>query len=80
MQKFNTLKSIPAFLPIVNIDTDMIIPKQFLKTIKRTGLGKNLFFEMRYDDDGKEIQEFTLNKEPFYNSKILIAGNNFGCG
>ena len=80
MQKFNTLKSIPAFLPIVNIDTDMIIPKQFLKTIKRTGLGKNLFFEMRYDDDGKEIQEFTLNNEPFNNSKILIAGNNFGCG
>ena len=80
MQKFNTLKSIPAFLPIVNIDTDMIIPKQFLKTIKRTGLGKNLFFEMRYDDDGKEIQEFTLNKEPFNSSKILIAGNNFGCG
>jgi len=80
MQKFNTLKSIPAYLPIVNIDTDMIIPKQFLKTIKRTGLGKNLFFEMRYDDDGKEIQEFTLNKEPFNNSKILIAGNNFGCG
>ena len=80
MQKFNTLKSIPALLPIVNIDTDMIIPKQFLKTIKRTGLGKNLFFEMRYDDDGNEIQEFTLNKEPFNNSKILIAGNNFGCG
>ena len=80
MQKFNTLKSIPALLPIVNIDTDMIIPKQFLKTIKRTGLGKNLFFEMRYDDDGKEIQDFTLNIEPFNNSKILIAGNNFGCG
>ena len=80
MQKFNTLKSIPAFLPIVNIDTDMIIPKQFLKTIKRTGLGKNLFFEMRYDDDGKEIQEFILNNEPFNSSKILIAGNNFGCG
>ena len=80
MQKFNTLKSIPALLPIVNIDTDMIIPKQFLKTIKRTGLGKNLFFEMRYDDDGKEIQDFTLNNEPFNNSKILIAGNNFGCG
>ena len=80
MQKFNTLKSIPAYLPIVNIDTDMIIPKQFLKTIKRTGLGKNLFFEMRYDDDGKEIQDFTLNNEPFNNSKILIAGNNFGCG
>ena len=80
MQKFNTLKSIPAYLPIVNIDTDMIIPKQFLKTIKRTGLGKNLFFEMRYDDDGKEIKDFTLNKEPFNKSKILIAGNNFGCG
>ncbi|MDC0533781.1 3-isopropylmalate dehydratase small subunit [Candidatus Pelagibacter sp.] len=80
MQKFNTLKSIPAYLPIVNIDTDMIIPKQFLKTIKRTGLGKNLFFEMRYDDKGKEINEFTLNKKPFNNSKILISGKNFGCG
>ena len=80
MQKFNTLKSIPAYLPIVNIDTDMIIPKQFLKTIKRTGLGKNLFFEMRYDDNGKEIQEFVLNKIPFKSSKILIAGKNFGCG
>ena len=80
MQKFNKLKSIPAYLPIVNIDTDMIIPKQFLKTIKRTGLGKNLFFEMRYDDDGKEIEDFILNKRPFNNSKILIAGNNFGCG
>jgi 3-isopropylmalate/(R)-2-methylmalate dehydratase small subunit len=80
MQKFNTLKSIPAYLPIVNIDTDMIIPKQFLKTIKRTGLGKNLFFEMRYDDDGHEIKDFSLNNEPFNNSKILIAGNNFGCG
>jgi len=80
MQKFNTLKSIPAYLPIVNIDTDMIIPKQFLKTIKRTGLGKNLFFEMRYDDKGNEINEFTLNKDPFKNSKILIAGKNFGCG
>ena len=80
MQKFNTLKSIPAYLPIVNIDTDMIIPKQFLKTIKRTGLGKNLFFEMRYDDDGKVINDFILNKEPFNNSKILITGNNFGCG
>ena len=80
MQKFNTLKSVPAYLPIVNIDTDMIIPKQFLKTIKRTGLGKNLFFEMRYDDNGKEIDEFTLNKKPFNNSKILIAGKNFGCG
>ena len=80
MQKFNILKSIPAYLPIVNIDTDMIIPKQFLKTIKRTGLGKNLFFEMRYDDDGNEIKDFSLNNEPFNNSKILITGNNFGCG
>jgi len=80
MQKFNTLKSIPAYLPIVNIDTDMIIPKQFLKTIKRTGLGKNLFFEMRYDDKGKEINDFVLNKDPFNKSKILIAGKNFGCG
>ena len=80
MQKFNTLKSIPAYLPIVNIDTDMIIPKQFLKTIKRTGLGKNLFFEMRYDNEGKEINNFILNKNPFNNSKILIAGKNFGCG
>ena len=80
MQKFNTLKSIPAYLPIVNIDTDMIIPKQFLKTIKRTGLGKNLFFEMRYDDKGKQIDDFILNQSPFNNSKILIAGKNFGCG
>ena len=80
MQKFSTLKSIPAYLPIVNIDTDMIIPKQFLKTIKRTGLGKNLFFEMRYDDSGKEINDFILNKTPYDNAKILIAGKNFGCG
>ena len=80
MQKFNTLKSIPAYLPIVNIDTDMIIPKQFLKTIKRTGLGKNLFFEMRYDDKGEKINDFVLNQNPFNNSKILIAGKNFGCG
>ena len=80
MQKFNTLKSVPAYLPIVNIDTDMIIPKQFLKTIKRTGLGKNLFFEMRYDDNGNEIKDFILNQEPHNQSKILIAGKNFGCG
>ena len=80
MQKFNKLKSIPAYLPIVNIDTDMIIPKQFLKTIKRTGLGKNLFFEMRYDQSGKEINDFILNNSPYDNSKILIAGKNFGCG
>ena len=80
MQKFNLLTSIPAYLPIVNIDTDMIIPKQFLKTIKRTGLGKNLFFEMRYDDNGNEIKDFILNQEPYNQSKILIAGKNFGCG
>ena len=80
MQKFDKLKSIPAYLPIVNIDTDMIIPKQFLKTIKRTGLGKNLFFEMRYDENGNIIHDFVLNKDPYNNSKILIAGNNFGCG
>mgnify|MGYP001378905173 FL=1 len=80
MQKFNKLKSIPAYLPIVNIDTDMLIPKQFLKTIKRTGLGKNLFFEMRYDDQGNIIKDFVLNQEPYNKSKILIAGKNFGCG
>ena len=80
MNKFTTLKSIPAYLPIVNIDTDMIIPKQFLKTIKRTGLGKNLFHEMRYDNEGIEIKDFILNQNPFNESKILIAGKNFGCG
>ena len=80
MKKFNSLKSIPAYLPIVNIDTDMIIPKQFLKTIKRTGLGKNLFFEMRYDDNGNDLKDFVLNQEPYNQSKILIAGKNFGCG
>ena len=80
MNKFTKLKSIPAYLPIVNIDTDMIIPKQFLKTIKRTGLGKNLFHEMRYDNDGIEIKDFILNQNPFNKSKILIAGKNFGCG
>jgi len=80
MQKFNSLKSIPTYLPIVNIDTDMIIPKQFLKTIKRTGLGKNLFFDIRYDSDGKEIKDFILNQETYNKSKILITGKNFGCG
>jgi 3-isopropylmalate/(R)-2-methylmalate dehydratase small subunit len=80
MKKFNLIKSIPAYLPIVNIDTDMIIPKQFLKTIKRTGLGKSLFFEMRYDDNGKNIKDFVLNQEPYNKSKILITGKNFGCG
>tara|TARA_A100001011_G_scaffold183258_1_gene192159 strand:+ start:56 stop:661 length:606 start_codon:yes stop_codon:yes gene_type:complete len=80
MQKFNSLKSIPAYLPIVNVDTDMIIPKQFLKTIKRTGLGKSLFFEMRYDNQGNEIKDFILNQKPYNQSKILITGKNFGCG
>ena len=80
MKKFNTIKGIPANIPMINIDTDMIIPKQFLKTIKRTGLGKSLFFEMRYDEKGKTIKEFVLNKEPYKNSSILIAGKNFGCG
>ena len=80
MKKFTMLKSIPAYLPIVNIDTDMIIPKQFLKTIKRTGLGKNLFYEMRYDHQGNKINNFILNNDPYNNSKILVAGKNFGCG
>ena len=80
MNKFLTLKSIPAYLPIVNIDTDMIIPKQFLKTIKRSGLGKNLFDEMRYDQSGNEIGDFVLNQAKYKNTNILIAGDNFGCG
>jgi len=80
MQKFSKLKSIPSFLSLQNIDTDMIIPKQFLKTIKRTGLGKSLFYEMRYDENGKINKDFILNKEPFNKSKILLAGKNFGCG
>ena len=80
MQKFISIKGIPSYLPIVNIDTDMIIPKQFLKTIKRTGLGKNLFFELRYDEKGNEIKDFILNNKPHNNSKILITGKNFGCG
>ena len=80
MEKFNILKGIPVNLPMINVDTDMIIPKQFLKTIKRTGLGKSLFFEARYDEAGKKIQEFVLNKEPYNNSSILLTGKNFGCG
>ncbi|MDP6141754.1 MAG: 3-isopropylmalate dehydratase small subunit, partial [Arenicellales bacterium] len=80
MEKFNILKSIPANLSIMNVDTDMIIPKQFLKTIKRSGLGKSLFFEMRYDEHGKEINNFVLNKEPYNKSSILLTGKNFGCG
>tara|TARA_E500000331_G_scaffold132983_1_gene130066 strand:+ start:60 stop:659 length:600 start_codon:yes stop_codon:yes gene_type:complete len=80
MNKFDILKGIPANLPMTNVDTDMIIPKQFLKTIKRTGLGKSLFFEMRYDENGKEKQDFILNKKPYNNSSILLTGKNFGCG
>ena len=80
MEKFTNLKSIPSYLSLQNIDTDMIIPKQFLKTIKRTGLGKSLFYEMRYDENGKINSGFVLNKEPYNKSKILLAGKNFGCG
>ena len=80
MDKFSTLKSIPVHMPLSNIDTDMIIPKQFLKTIKRTGLGKNLFYEMRYDEQENLIKDFILNKKPFTYSRILIGGKNFGCG
>ena len=80
MEKFKNIKSVPAHMPILNIDTDMIIPKQFLKTIKRTGLGKNLFYEMRYDEKDNLIKDFILNKKPFTDSKILLAGKNFGCG
>ena len=80
MKRFNNLKGIPAHLPMINVDTDMIIPKQFLKTIKRTGLGKSLFFEMRYDDKGNKNVEFILNKKPYDTSSILLSGKNFGCG
>ena len=80
MKKFLKLKSIPSHLSLQNIDTDMIVPKQFLKTIKRTGLGKGLFYEMRFNENGEEIKDFVLNTEPYKSSKILIAGKNFGCG
>ena len=80
MEKFVNLKSIPSYLSLQNIDTDMIIPKQFLKTIKRTGLGKSLFYEMRYDESGNLNKDFILNKHPYNKSKILVAGKNFGCG
>lgn len=80
MKKFTILSSVAAGIPLMNIDTDMIIPKQFLKTIARTGLGKNLFHEMRYDLNENEIKDFILNKPAYRNSKILIAGENFGCG
>ncbi len=80
MDKFEVLTGVAAPLPMINVDTDMIIPKQFLKTIKRTGLGKSLFFEMRYDDAGNENPAFVLNKPAYRNAKILVAGANFGCG
>ena len=80
MEKFQNIKSIPAYLSLINIDTDMIIPKQFLKTIKRTGLGKSLFYEMRYNEEGQLINDFILNNEPYSKSNILLAGKNFGCG
>ena len=80
MEKFVTLNGVAAPLNIVNIDTDMIIPKQFLKTIKRTGLGKSLFYEMRYTQDGQEVPEFVLNKPAYRHAQILVAGDNFGCG
>ena len=80
MEKFINIKSIPAYLPMMNIDTDKIIPKQFLKTIKRSGLGKSLFYEMRFDEKGNPIKGFVLDNDPYKNSKILITGKNFGCG
>ena len=80
MEKFTELRSVAAPLPLINIDTDMIIPKQFLKTIKRSGLGKNLFDEMRYDQSGNEIGDFVLNQAKYRNTNILVAGDNFGCG
>ncbi len=80
MEKFSRIRSVVAPLPLINIDTDMIIPKQFLKTIKRSGLGKNLFDEMRYDESGRELEDFILNQEAYREAKILVAGDNFGCG
>jgi 3-isopropylmalate/(R)-2-methylmalate dehydratase small subunit len=80
MQKFDKLTAIAAPMPLINVDTDMIIPKQFLRTIKRTGLGKNLFNDMRYDEQGGELPDFVLNKPAYRNAKILVAGENFGCG
>ena len=80
MEKFTQLTGVAAPLNMINVDTDMIIPKQFLKTIKRTGLGKSLFFEMRFNDDGSEIEDFVLNKPAYRDAKIIVAGDNFGCG
>jgi len=80
MEKFKDIISIPAYLPIMNIDTDKIIPKQFLKTIRRSGLGKSLFYEMRFDENGNPIKGFILDSDPYKSSKILVSGKNFGCG
>jgi 3-isopropylmalate/(R)-2-methylmalate dehydratase small subunit len=80
MQSFTRLTAVAAPLPMINVDTDMIIPKQFLKTIKRSGLGESLFFEMRYDDGGREKPDFVLNRTPYRDARILVAGDNFGCG
>jgi len=80
MEKFTTLTGIAAHLPMINVDTDMIIPKQYLKTIKRTGLGEGLFAELRYDENGTKDTDFVLHQEPYTNAQILIAGENFGCG
>ena len=80
MQKFTTLTGIAAHLPMINVDTDMIIPKQYLKTIKRTGLSKGLFAELRYDEEGKPLSDFVLHKPPYDKATILITGENFGCG
>ena len=80
MEKFDILEGIAAPMPLINIDTDMLIPKQFLKTIKRTGLGENLFFEMRYDQNGNEIKDFILNKDHYSKASIIVGGANFGCG
>ncbi len=80
MEKFTTITGVAAPLDMINVDTDMVIPKQFLKSIKRTGYGKSLFFEMRYDADGNEIADFVLNKPQYRDAKILVAGENFGCG
>ena len=80
MEKFKNIKSIPAYLPLINVDTDKIIPKQFLKTIKRSGLGKSLFYEMRFDEKGNPIKGFVLDSDLYKHSKILITGKNFGCG
>lgn len=80
MEKFENVSGVAAPMPLINIDTDMIIPKQFLKTIKRSGLGVNLFDEMRYDDDGNEIADFVLNQPAYRNAEIIVAGDNFGCG